>query len=173
MSEYTVKMLKFADKLALSPTATEQHLICHVNGLSPRRIGEMPAEDYISLRAAYAAATVPKFYRLVAEGLNVWRVMSCDCDCVCWECTGLERKCGDCDCEEPTVIGRFPQQLLARHLIDGGDDSIGLTEHIMGRNCDDMSVSDFRTMQLAIMARLRKVELPLAESPPEPIPEAC
>ena len=165
MAYYTVKMLKRASALNISPAAVEQHMIGWGMGKSPRMIERMPAREYLVMKREYSIDTLPMFYRLSVGEDGRYMVYACDCDadCMCGECEGLERMCGACACENPELLGAVPKDLTAGHLIRGGDDSIALTEEIVGQNCDDMSVSQFRTLQMVIMKELRTGALPLPD----------
>lgn len=163
MADYTVKMLKRASALNLTTAAVDQHMIGWGNRRSPRELERMPAQEYLTLKRDYGIDTLPMFYRKVSDGERNWLVYLCECDsdCICGECDGLERMCGECQCEQPVLLGTIPSQLTAGHLIRGGDDPIALTEEIVGKECDDMSVAHFRTLQIVIMKELRTGAIPL------------
>lgn len=164
MAEYTVKLLKQASRLNLSSGNVDAHVIAWANGTSPRRMRSMDGTEYNRMRSEYTMATLPSFYRREPEGLSEWNIYACACECICGECDGLEYTCGTCDCEERRLLGKIPRRLTAGHLIDSGDDPMVLTELLLGEDCQDMTISDFRTLQMAIMFILRTGELPLEES---------
>ena len=163
--EYTVKQLKQANRLGLSPTAAESHMIAWANGTSPRRLRDMDGAEYNRMRQEYFSSTLPPYYRKQAgEDRDSWYVHSCQCDCMCGECDGLELVCGECDCGESRMLGKIPRRLTAGHLIDAGDDPVLLTETLLGSDCDSMLISDFRAVQFAVMSTLRTGEIPLSEN---------
>ena len=159
-------MLKRASGLGLSPSAVDQHMIGWGSRRSPRELERLSAPEYMTLKREYGIDTLPVFYRKRSDEQRNWAIYVCDCDtdCLCGECDGLERICGECQCEQPELLGTIPGHLTAGHLIRGGDDPIALTEEIVGKECDDMSVSHFRTLQIVIMKELRTGELPLSEA---------
>ena len=161
--KYTVRMLKRAAMLNLTEAARDSHLIAWANRTSPRRLRALPSADFLRMRMEYTASTTPTFYRKRDDGMRHWGIYECYCDCVCGECIGLERSCDECQCEEPVFIARIPRELTAGHLIDGGDDAIRLIEVIIGKDCDSMTMSHFRTMNMVVMSELRTGEIPLPD----------
>ena len=165
MAEYTVRLLKQANMLNLTPSAAESHIIAWANGTSPRRLRDMDGAEYTRMRRDYNSATLPPYYRkLPGEDQTSWYVHTCNCDCLCGECVGLEYVCGVCDCGESRLLGKIPRRLTAGHLIDAGDDPIALTEGLLGTDCFDMTIADFRAVQFAVMSTLRTGDIPLSES---------
>ena len=162
-STYTVRMLKRASMLNLSDAARESHMVAWGVRSSPRAMRDLPMSEYLQLRRDYTSATLPMWYRKQPDGLHHWRIVECQCDCTCGECQGLERQCGECQCAPEVLIARIPRELTAGHLIDGGDDAIRLMEVIIGHDCDDMTVSHFRTMNMVIMSEMRTGEIPLPD----------
>ena len=167
MSEYTVEFLKRTQRLNLDEGKIESTMIAWANGLSPRRIPDMDGVAYSRMQREYVAETMPHFYRRQHLDQHRMKVTVCNCDCICGDCQGLERTCDECVCEEPKQIGIIPRALKASHLIDAGDDPIRLTESIMGQDCTNMPIADFRTMHLAIMSTLRTGDIPLPVATPE------
>lgn len=167
MSNYTVELLKRANRFNLDEGKIESNMIAWANGISPRKIPAMDGMEYARLQQEYVVETLPTFYRRVHRDLQNMEVYTCDCDCVCGECIGLERSCDECVCEDSRrLLGVIPRHLKAVHLIEAGDDSVKLTESITGQDCSGMTISDYRTIHLAIMATLRTGDIPLPESTP-------
>ena len=168
MPEFTVAMLKRIQMQQLPPAESEAHAVAIYGGVSPMKIREVPAGQYLRMQREYMEATVPSYYRLVEEG-NAVRVFRCACECQCpfdvVEPCGLQRMCGECACEERRELGVIPSQLYGGHLIDSGNDPIKLTEGLLGGGMAvmNMSLSDFRTVQMAIMSRLGTGEFPLSD----------
>ena len=160
MAEYKVIMLKRAQRLALSPAELQSNVIAMGNNMSPRRIKDIPLAEYRALQREYDRETSPWYYRLAEAGPTRWGVWHCDCDCICFDC-GLELKCGLCECEESRLIASIPRELTGGHLIEAGNDAMRLTESLVGKNCDEMSIRDFRTVQYAVMLQMETGEIPL------------
>ena len=166
MATYTVWMVKRANNLNLSSAGeVEAHVIALANGIRPRRIRDVPAHEYLDMKREYQRASLPNYYRLEEGGADRWQVFSCACDCECGDC-GLQVQCVDCECEgdDHRPLGSFPRELTGGHLIDAGDDPVKLTELLLGVDCAQMPLSDFRTLQMAIMMKLQTGEVPLSES---------
>ena len=169
MAEFTVATLKRIQSLQLSPEVSESHAVAIYGGVSPRDIRNVPAAQYLRMQQEYTAATLPSYYRLEPSE-NRYAVFVCACECQCPydepEPCGLQLKCGECSCEERRELGKIPAELYGGHLIDAGNDPIKLTERLLGgvNSCMSMSLSDFRTVQMAIMSRLGTGELPLSEN---------
>ena len=166
MAEYTVQLLKKASRLNLTGGNADAHVIAWANETSPRRMRSMDGPQYLRMKNEYTMATLPSFYRRQEAGLQHWEIYACGCDCQCGDCDGLEYTCGECDCDERRLLGKIPRKLTAGHLIDAGDDPMALTETLLGNDCMSMSISDFRTLQMAIMSILRTGEIPLEGDTP-------
>ena len=158
---YDIALLKRALALNLSPAATDAHMMAAANSMSARDIRRLPLAQYRAMQVEFARATEPLTYS--RRPLDNGRVLvsECVCECECGEC-GLERRCVPCGCDG-RAIGDLPEELTAGHIIDADGDAVKLTEALAGKRCDAMTVSDFRTLQAAIMAYLGTGPLPLAE----------
>lgn len=168
MPEFTVAMLKRIQMQQMSPAESEAHAVAVYGGVRPRDIREVPASQYLRMQREYTAATLPSYYRLDEDGARL-KVFRCACECQCPydepDVCGLQLKCGECDCDERKELGSIPRELYGGHLIDAGNDPIKLTETLLGGegSCMAMSLSDFRTVQMAIMSRLGTGEFPLSD----------
>ena len=160
---YTVRMLKRALRLNLPPMGTAAEMIAEANGMTGRELHRMPLVAYRKLNAEFARETAPHpFSRHSAPEGDRVEIRRCQCVCECAAC-GLERKCFPCNCKEE-LIGTIAAELTAGHVINANGDPVALTEAIAGQRCDDMALSDFRTLQEAIADDLGVDELPLLES---------
>ena len=162
MPEYTVAMLKRANRLNLTPGNADAHIIAWAHELDVSELTAGAGSRYLALKSQFVQDTTPYRYRLAEDGVDHLLVRICECECLCLECWGTLVECGICQCEA-RELACIPGELVAKQIIACEDNPIRLVQVAIGKSTNSWQIDEFRTVQYALFRQLGMVDAPLSD----------